>query len=1544
MSHFKARRKYGACYGSLWKQHSTISTPPNLSDFKKEVGGDKAGLVTVTAAFDKNERNKCYEFCVLIGNTMTCYENLTAFRRGDDPSSEIRIVGASAWNPPVKSSDGKRPLSPPPPSSASSAVTVKSFRLLTHAGTDVYCSTQNYEDCEVWLSALHSGLEITYAGYQDTLTILKKLQMSPEGTILSFDEDIDVIPPMPPKSLRAEDVSSLEPKLLTPPVARRSSRMKSLVNKVKARQETVQTPCTHNAAFVDPYAIPTGAILKTHCISCGRYPPENAMKSYVGTPLPQFGMENRILICQPCTVGQGILRHVCALSALYASDAHERVALMKGRNLAVKTVENATNANGTRNTHTGIQGSDSFEALDNVVMTPQIASAIMNMVNGPHFSACRRRSSALNLISNKLESGIIGAAEFLELLNEYALEAIASSTLQTATIQMKKEALMVSGDMRAAIKMLHEHALPKSSNDGCGVASSGSTEMLSCILEFFLDLCEQDELSSVAFFWPQLCQIHLQMLPATDSESLARIELVEDFMLTVCVKHSVHLALELVWSCLADLEDSASNTNLTPSCKRRRFALMRFLCELESLIFDLEGGWGGGSVCLRGMVTPSERQSLLIKESMGVLQLHRRFSSHHLSRSARLDKLNGEAAIDEDLNNVDKGNAEEIDIDAAKRKYEIAKVAEYFSTQLMFCRRLGDIAEKLRFMNIEERPIALENELEILNSSGRLGGDPLNHICRKNGDFVNVLKIPTNEGHVFRSKERTPVLLLMEIKREENISVEGEIGANSTPVSVVNESDSENIDTRNEGEDDSSSCSLNDSTKKEELTLNSKQCSLHDDSSMSSPKVSNHLKQVLKSPKTTKDESVGAVAEVENLVADAVREKLKMSFPDLTVSRSQSSSQESPKLLLEDSAEAGQDSNFDSDGDDVEKNGQTTLLVDNAETEQDSNLDSDGDHTENNRQQSLLDDHAETGHVSHFDDSDGDCVEKNGHNHDCEKIGSLPFPHSLNGENDCDTSEFETEGAICSNASSKHTKCLSVTTLDDSTPIRRVSAFGGLRASSTNSLSTLCPDNLTPHGEGRRQVLTAIFTKGQRSSNLIARGIAPAARRAIQAMDRKRAQLLMASKLVNEKDSLKFKSNDDQSQSINSMLDGKGTSLGEGKTSSSEEEECIEAIRLLLVQNSVALGRISPEKAAQTLNPAINDSTETGTTSSDKDSNNETDVGCIDSRLSGCGTVSEAVMSALELWKKGLVSNAELLDLIQKDLQYTRLALPGADNESKLKEDSAFWGRFAFGERWAEKKARLQASSVFGTQSGWDLTGVIIKSNDDLRQEAFAMQLIELCAEAFDICGLELWTYPYRILATGKTTGIIEMVRNSMSFDSLKKRPGYESGGLVGHFKKMAEYAADPVEALKTSKKNFVRSLAAYSLLSYLFLFKDRHNGNLLLDTAGHVIHIDFGFIFGIAPGGSFSLEQSVPFKLTEEMIEVMDGLGSVLFSEFVTLFCCGFLALQAHCQTFETIVEITCEGSTFKCFEGKDSKEITSKLRERFCPDLSRHYATTFG
>jgi phosphatidylinositol 4-kinase B len=528
------------------------------------------------------------------------------------------------------------------------------------------------------------------------------------------------------------------------------------------------------------------------------------------------------------------------------------------------------------------------------------------------------------------------------------------------------------------------------------------------------------------------------------------------------------------------------------------------------------------------------------------------------------------------------------------------------------------------------------------------------------------------------------------------------------------------------------------------------------------------------------------------------------------------------------------------------------------------------------------------------------------------------------------------------------------TSLGDVSISKKMSALGNLTCIQSDPGET--KNTLAPTGDVRREVLNTIMMQGLQG-NSIAAGAAISLQRSLQELERKRATELMLSGddlMIKDKDSW---TSEADAESSRERLVALGISLmnEEAPTPHTEEDEVMEAIRLLLIQNRVAQGHLSPADAAKVLQHASLNKVVSkmdafqncgGLDGRDRIEELATvDAGDVDRRLVGCGPAPPAVLQALTLWKGGMVTNAELLELVKKDAAFVRHSvLIDAENIDKLNEDSAFWGRFAFGERWAEKKSRIASSSPQGALPGWDLVGVIVKANDDLRQEAFIMQLIKLCQEAFELAGLELWVNPYRILATGRTSGVIEMVRNAMSFDALKKRPGYGKGGLREHLLRMTEFTADPGEAFKSAQLNFVRSVASYSLMSYFFSFKDRHNGNILLDTAGHVIHIDFGFVFGQAPGGSFSLEMSTPFKLTEEMLDVMGGLRSPLFSEFVTLFCCGFLALQSYSDTFLTIVEITCENSTFKCFDGRETTDIVSKLRERFCPDLGKEDTVSFA
>ena len=77
--------------------------------------------------------------------------------------------------------------------------------------------------------------------------------------------------------------------------------------------------------------------------------------------------------------------------------------------------------------------------------------------------------------------------------------------------------------------------------------------------------------------------------------------------------------------------------------------------------------------------------------------------------------------------------------------------------------------------------------------------------------------------------------------------------------------------------------------------------------------------------------------------------------------------------------------------------------------------------------------------------------------------------------------------------------------------------------------------------------------------------------------------------------------------------------------------------------------------------------------------------------------------------------------------------------------------------------------------------------------------------------------------------------------------------------------------------------MAAYSIVCYLLQIKDRHNGNILMDDVGHIIHIDFGFMLSNSPGGvNF---EAAPFKLTRELLEVLDsnaeGRASEMFDYF---------------------------------------------------------------
>ncbi|CAN6466485.1 unnamed protein product [Victoria cruziana] len=248
------------------------------------------------------------------------------------------------------------------------------------------------------------------------------------------------------------------------------------------------------------------------------------------------------------------------------------------------------------------------------------------------------------------------------------------------------------------------------------------------------------------------------------------------------------------------------------------------------------------------------------------------------------------------------------------------------------------------------------------------------------------------------------------------------------------------------------------------------------------------------------------------------------------------------------------------------------------------------------------------------------------------------------------------------------------------------------------------------------------------------------------------------------------------------------------------------------------------------------------------------------------------------------------------------------------------------GELWEAKKERIRNSSVYGKLPGWDLRSVIVKSGDDCRQEHLAAQLIAHFYDIYQEAGLPLWLRPYEVLVTSSYTALIETIPDTASLHAIKSRfPNITS--LRDFFS--AKFQENS-PGFKLAQRNFVESMAGYSILCYLLQVKDRHNGNLLLDEEGHIIHIDFGFMLSNSPGGvNF---ESAPFKLTRELLEVMDsdaeGTPSEFFDYFKVLCIQGFLTCRKHAERIILLVEML-QDSGFPCFKG--GPRTIQNLRKRF-------------
>lgn len=244
---------------------------------------------------------------------------------------------------------------------------------------------------------------------------------------------------------------------------------------------------------------------------------------------------------------------------------------------------------------------------------------------------------------------------------------------------------------------------------------------------------------------------------------------------------------------------------------------------------------------------------------------------------------------------------------------------------------------------------------------------------------------------------------------------------------------------------------------------------------------------------------------------------------------------------------------------------------------------------------------------------------------------------------------------------------------------------------------------------------------------------------------------------------------------------------------------------------------------------------------------------------------------------------------------------------------------------WDIRENNLRRTSEFAGLKNWKLVSLIVKTGCSLKQEIIAYQILCEMKKIWEEEKKDIWIRVYQIYFVNNNAGLVETVQNAYSIHKIKEigQQVNRNYSLKTYF--IEKFGAD-TEEYKKATHNFLVSLVGYSLASYLLQIKDRHNGNILLDTEGHIIHVDFGFILGDHPG--FYCVEIAPFKFSNDYDELLKDF----LEDFKILFLEGFCALRKHSERLCRIIEMLSENSDLKCI----NKRVLLNFKDRLKLEMS--------
>lgn len=213
---------------------------------------------------------------------------------------------------------------------------------------------------------------------------------------------------------------------------------------------------------------------------------------------------------------------------------------------------------------------------------------------------------------------------------------------------------------------------------------------------------------------------------------------------------------------------------------------------------------------------------------------------------------------------------------------------------------------------------------------------------------------------------------------------------------------------------------------------------------------------------------------------------------------------------------------------------------------------------------------------------------------------------------------------------------------------------------------------------------------------------------------------------------------------------------------------------------------------------------------------------------------------------------------------------------------------------------------------------------EDVRKDQIILSVVRMVGIVVEREeGIQLPLVTYNVRPTSAGDGFIEMVPGCATLQHIVRERRMD---LLTWMIDQNENSTEPAGVLRD---RFVKSCAAYSVITYLLGIGDRHLENIMLRTDGAFFHIDYGFVLGQDPKPL----KKPPIRITEEMLTVLGGMQSDTYQRFKQLCSIIYNCVRRHINLFVCMLRMFIEANPPIGGRPFDEALLMDEVRRRFVP-----------